>query len=86
MDIARVTSKGQVTIPIGIRKRMNLKEGDKLVFLEQNGKVYVENSAAMAFNKVQEAFEGEAENLGLNDIDDIVSMIKELRAERKTNK
>lgn len=86
MDIARVTSKGQVTIPIGIRKKMNLKEGDKLVFLEQNGKVYVENSAAMAFNKVQEAFEGEAENLGLNDIDDIVSMIKEIRAERKTNK
>lgn len=86
MDIARVTSKGQVTIPIGIRKRMNLKEGDKLVFLEQNGKVYVENSAAMAFDKVQEAFEGEAENHGLNDIDDIVSMIKEIRAERKTNK
>ncbi|WP_371414198.1 AbrB/MazE/SpoVT family DNA-binding domain-containing protein [Acetobacterium carbinolicum] len=29
MDLAKVMSKGQVTIPINIRKKLNLKEGDK---------------------------------------------------------
>ncbi|MEW6663496.1 MAG: AbrB/MazE/SpoVT family DNA-binding domain-containing protein [Bacillota bacterium] len=36
MDIARISSKGQVTIPIEIRKKLGLKEGDKVVFLEKD--------------------------------------------------
>lgn len=61
MDIARVTSKGQITIPIGIRKLMNIKEGDKVLFLEQDGKIFVENAAMIAFEKIQKGFDGEAE-------------------------
>lgn len=34
MEIARVTTKGQITIPVNIRKLMNIKEGDKIVFFE----------------------------------------------------
>lgn len=30
MELSRISSKGQITIPIDIRKRMNLKEGDKV--------------------------------------------------------
>jgi AbrB family looped-hinge helix DNA binding protein len=29
---AKVTSKGQVTIPLDIRKKLGVREGDKLVF------------------------------------------------------
>lgn len=54
MDVARVTTKGQVTIPIEIRKLMNIKEGDKIIFFEENGKVYVENSVLLAFNRIQD--------------------------------
>ncbi len=32
MSIARVTSKGQVTIPVEIRRTMGIKEGDGLFF------------------------------------------------------
>lgn len=32
MSIARVTSKGQVTIPVEIRRALDIKEGDGLVF------------------------------------------------------
>ncbi len=32
MTIARVTTKGQVTIPAQVRKTLDLKEGDALVF------------------------------------------------------
>ncbi len=32
MSIARVTSKGQVTIPVEIRRTMGIKEGDGLLF------------------------------------------------------
>ncbi len=33
---AKITSKGQITIPLKIRQALGVKEGDKLVF-EQNG-------------------------------------------------
>jgi AbrB family looped-hinge helix DNA binding protein len=33
---AKITSKGQITIPLKIRQALGVKEGDRLVF-EQNG-------------------------------------------------
>jgi len=32
MPLARVTAKGQVTIPVAVRKSLDLKEGDDLLF------------------------------------------------------
>ena len=29
MELAKVTSKGQVTIPVAIRKKLGIKNGDK---------------------------------------------------------
>ena len=34
MELAKVTSKGQVTIPIEIRKKLGIKNGDKVLFIE----------------------------------------------------
>ncbi|NBD33576.1 MAG: AbrB/MazE/SpoVT family DNA-binding domain-containing protein, partial [Cyanobacteria bacterium] len=39
MELAKVTSKGQITIPVEIRKQLNLKPGDKVLFIEENGKI-----------------------------------------------
>jgi AbrB family looped-hinge helix DNA binding protein len=37
MNIAKITSKGQLTLPIGIRRQMNLATGDKVAFIEKDG-------------------------------------------------
>ncbi len=36
---ARVTSKGQVTVPKAVRRAMGIKEGDSLVFEVEDGDV-----------------------------------------------
>ena len=41
MEIAKITSKGQVTIPNEIRKKLGVDTGDKLAFIEDNGMVVV---------------------------------------------
>ena len=42
MDTARVTSKGQVTIPKRVRNPMAIKTGDRLAFdLDENGDLHV---------------------------------------------
>jgi AbrB family looped-hinge helix DNA binding protein len=34
MEVSRITSKGQITIPKAIRERLNLAEGDKVALRE----------------------------------------------------
>lgn len=81
MELAKVTSKGQVTIPIEIRKKLGIKNGDKVLFVEDSGRIYMMNSSMDALREAQRAFAGEAERLGLEDDDDVMKMIKELREE-----
>lgn len=81
MEIAKVMSKGQVTIPINIRKKLNIKEGDKVIFIEKDGNMIIANSGMLALKKVQNEFVGEAERLGLKNEDDVVNLIKEVREE-----
>lgn len=35
MNTAKIPIKGQVTIPIEIRKKLGLKKGDKIVLMER---------------------------------------------------
>ena len=37
--IATVTSKGQVTLPSSIRKKLGLRKGSKLIFIEEGREV-----------------------------------------------
>ena len=83
MEVAKVTSKGQITIPIDIRRRLGVKEGDKILFIEEQGKVVMMNSSMEALRKAQTAFAGEAERLGLKDEQDVVDLISEVRRERR---
>ena len=81
MELAKVTSKGQITIPIEIRKNLGTKNGDKILFVEESGRVYMMNSSMDALREAQRSFAGEAERLGLKDDDDVMEMIKSLRQE-----
>ena len=44
MALAKVTLKGHVTIPVKIRKMLGIKEGNKLLFIEDEGKVILINA------------------------------------------
>ncbi len=81
MELAKITSKGQITIPIQVRKKLNLKEGDKVIFLEENGRIVMENSTKIALLEVQEAFNGEARKLGIETEEDVIQLVKLLRQE-----
>ena len=86
MELAKLTSKGQITIPRDIREKMNLKTGDKILFFEENGKYFLQNSASIAIKALedfQNIMKGEAEKAGFNNPDDIIKYIKSLRKMRK---
>jgi AbrB family looped-hinge helix DNA binding protein len=43
---SRVTSKGQVTVPQEIRRRLGLREGDRLEFIPENRGTLIRRAAA----------------------------------------
>ena len=83
MELAKVTTKGQVTIPKSIRDLLGLKEGSKILFIRKGNDIVIQNSAMLALERIQDVFDGEAERLGLETEEDVVKMIKEFRKNRK---
>ena len=81
MEVAKISSKGQITIPVSVRNALKLKAGDKIVILEENGRFYFENSAMLAFKRAVEAFAGEAEKAGFTTEEEMQDYMKEIRKE-----
>ena len=65
MNLAKISSNGQITVPVEIRRLLGLKSGDKILFFQkQNGEIVVSNASAQAICKAQTAFSGVAEEMG----------------------
>ena len=82
MELAKVTSKGQITIPLTIRKSLQLKTGDKVFFEESKGKVYIANASQITLSNIQTQMQEEAEKAGFQTEEDVVAYIKSLRKNR----
>ena len=79
MESAKVTAKGQVTIPKSIREFLEIKEGSKILFIQKGNDVIIKNSAMITLENIQKEFDGEAKRLGLETEEDVVEMIKKYR-------
>ena len=82
MELAKLTSKGQITIPLAIRNMLGLKTGDKVFFEESRGKVYITNASQITLANIQTQMQGEAEKAGFQTEEDVITYIKELRKAR----
>lgn len=79
MNLAKVSANGQVTVPVEIRRKIHLKEGDKLLFIEQGGEIIIRNASATAIVRVQEALTEAAKDFGVADSDDVQGLVDEVR-------
>ena len=81
MDNAKVMAKGQVTIPKEVREVLRIKNGDKVTFIVEGENVRIVNAAVYAMEMFAREMKGEAEKAGIKTDDDVISQVKELRAE-----
>ena len=81
MELAKISSKGQITLPVYVRNKLKLRSGDKIAILEENGRFYFENSAMLAFKHAEEAFAGEAQRAGFETEEEMQEYMREVRAE-----
>ncbi|MCD7787745.1 MAG: AbrB/MazE/SpoVT family DNA-binding domain-containing protein [Firmicutes bacterium] len=83
MELAKITSKGQITIPIAVRRLLGVKDGDKVMFVQEGNKVVMMNASVEALLEVQNSFSGTADELGIRDEQDVADIVREVREERK---
>ena len=80
MNLAKVSANGQITVPIEIRRKLRLKSGDKMLFIQNpNGEIVVTNASDAAIRKAQAAFTGAAETMGVSNEDDVQALVDNLR-------
>jgi AbrB family looped-hinge helix DNA binding protein len=79
MNLAKVSANGQVTVPVEVRRKLKLKEGDKLLFLERDGEIVINNASATVIVRAQAAFAGAAQDFGVANDEDVQSLVDEIR-------
>jgi AbrB family looped-hinge helix DNA binding protein len=80
-NTAKVMSKGQITLPVDIRKNLGLSVGDRVALVYTNNRVIMMNPAVYAMEMLQQEMQGEAERAGLTTEEDIIELCREVRAE-----
>jgi AbrB family looped-hinge helix DNA binding protein len=83
MELAKIKPNGQITIPRDVLDKMNLKTGDNILFFEENGRFFMQNSNSVILSDFQNEMKGAAKEAGFNSPDDVTKYIKQLR---KTSK
>ena len=80
-NTAKVMSKGQITLPVDIRKNMKLTVGDRIALIYENDRVIMMNPAIYAMEVLQREMEGEWDKAGITSEEDINTLMREVREE-----
>jgi len=80
MDLSTVTTNGQVTIPVAVRRLLGIKPGNKVLFSRrENGDIVIDNATIAAVRKAQGAFAGAAKDFGYKNDDDVLADVMKTR-------
>lgn len=81
VENAKVMAKGQITLPKDIRTMLGVGTGDRVTLIYRDNQVVMMNAAVYAMNMLQEGMKGEFEKVGIQNDDDIMDLVKEVRSE-----
>lgn len=81
-NLARLTSKGQITIPKRIRDKINAKRGDYLLFQIKGNKIEMKKAFVSSFEKLSQKTQKRFEQLGVTE-KDVEKAIKWARSRKR---
>jgi antitoxin PrlF len=67
VEISKISSKGQVTIPKIIREMLQLDAGDRIFFIEENGRAYLTKASLDAINRLHLMMTKDAADAGISE-------------------
>ncbi len=78
IEMATVSSRGQICIPNDIREGMGLKEGSKVIFVLTDDSLIMKKVNMQTFEEITKPLKDEARKTGMkeSDIPDVIRRIK----------
>jgi AbrB family looped-hinge helix DNA binding protein len=73
VEEVKVTIKGQVTIPVKLRKKFNIEKNSKVQIVEEDGKIVIKKQPSI--------FDLAGSGAGEATVDELKQMLDEMRAE-----
>ena len=57
LNLARVSTNGQITVPAEIRRALKIKEGDKILFYQKpNGEIVINNTSLVSISEADRMY------------------------------
>jgi AbrB family looped-hinge helix DNA binding protein len=79
-NTAKVMSKGQITLPVEMRRNMGLTVGDRVALVYENNRVIMINPAVYAMEILQKEMENEWEKAGIYSEEDLLLFVAETQS------
>ena len=82
IEMGTVSSRGQICIPNEIREEMGLKEGNKILFVLQDGSLLVKKVTMQTFAEITKPLKEAAKKSGMKE-SDVEGIVDRFRKSRK---
>ena len=82
VEIGTVSARGQIAIPSDIRNKMNLKEGEKVLFFLEGDSLLIKKVQSMSWEEITNPLREAAKKAGLKE-KDVPDLIHKMRKEKK---
>ncbi|MEK6973932.1 MAG: AbrB/MazE/SpoVT family DNA-binding domain-containing protein [Nanoarchaeota archaeon] len=82
IELGTISSRGQIAIPSNIRNEMDLKEGEKVLFLLSGDTLLVKKVTSKTFSHITKPLKEEARRVGFKE-SEVPKIIAGVRAKKR---
>jgi AbrB family looped-hinge helix DNA binding protein len=82
IEMGKISSRGQVAIPVDIREHLGLLEGTKVLFFTEKDMLYMKKVTEQSFAQITEPLKTAASQAGLKE-SDVSGIIHRFRKKKK---
>lgn len=78
IEMGTVSARGQIAIPLDIREKMHLKDGEKVLFLLEGDSLLMKKVSSLSWNEITRPLRKAAKRAGLkeSDVPEIIQRVR----------
>jgi len=76
IEMGTVSARGQIAIPLDIREKMHLKEGEKVLFLLEGDSLLMKKVSSMSWEQITKPLRAAHKKIREEDVTDLVHKVR----------
>ena len=76
LEMGRLSARGQIAIPVGIRKEMGLEEGSQVLFFLEEDTLLIKKVSAQTWEQITGPLRSQKKKLKQGEVDDLIHRMR----------